>query len=114
MIVFVSGASAGFGTAITRRFVQDGATVIAAGRRTDRLEALRKELGDKVVPMTLDVRNRKAVDKAVAELPAAVAEIDLLVNNAGLARGLEPAQRADLDDWDAMVDTNVKGLLYLT
>jgi 3-hydroxy acid dehydrogenase/malonic semialdehyde reductase len=114
MIVLVTGATAGFGAAIARRFVRDGATVIAAGRRADRLDALQAELGAAVVPLVLDVRDRKAIEAAIAGLPTPVAAIDLLVNNAGLALGLEPAQRADLDDWDTMVDTNVKGLLYLT
>jgi 3-hydroxy acid dehydrogenase / malonic semialdehyde reductase len=114
MIVLVTGATAGFGAAIARRFVRDGATVIAAGRRADRLDALQAELGATVVPLVLDVRDRKAIEAAIAGLPTPVAAIDLLVNNAGLALGLEPAQRADLDDWDTMVDTNVKGLLYLT
>jgi len=115
MIVFVTGATAGFGAAIARRFAQDGARIIAAGRRADRLEALRGELGaEKVLPLVLDVRGREAVEKAVEGLPAEWAAIDVLVNNAGLARGLEPAQAASLDDWDAMVDTNVKGVMYLT
>jgi 3-hydroxy acid dehydrogenase/malonic semialdehyde reductase len=115
MIVLVTGATAGFGTAIARRFAADGARVIAAGRRADRLEALKAELGaDKVLPLVLDVRDRAAVLKAVEELPAEWAAVDVLVNNAGLALGLDPAQTADLDDWDTMVDTNVKGLMYLT
>lgn len=115
MIVLVTGATAGFGTAITRRFAADGARVIAAGRRAERLEALKAELGaDKILPLVLDVRDRAAVLKAVEGLPAEWAAVDVLVNNAGLALGLEPAQQADLDDWDTMVDTNVKGLMYLT
>ncbi|MDI3309062.1 MAG: bifunctional NADP-dependent 3-hydroxy acid dehydrogenase/3-hydroxypropionate dehydrogenase YdfG [Acetobacteraceae bacterium] len=115
MIVFVTGATAGFGLAIARRFAQDGARIIAAGRRRERLEALAKELGaDRVHPLALDVQDRAAVMAAIAGLPADFAAIDVLVNNAGLARGLEPAQSADLDDWDAMVDTNVKGLMYVT
>ena len=115
MIVLVTGATAGFGTAIARRFAADGARVIAAGRRAERLEALKAELGaDKVLPLVLDVRDRAAVMKAVEGLPAEWAAVDVLVNNAGLALGLEPAQKADLDDWDTMVDTNVKGLMYLT
>ena len=115
MIVLVTGATAGFGTAIASRFAADGARVIAAGRRAERLEALKAELGaDKVLPLVLDVRDRAAVMKAVEGLPAEWAAVDVLVNNAGLALGLEPAQKADLDDWDTMVDTNVKGLMYLT
>ncbi|MEN7530099.1 MULTISPECIES: SDR family NAD(P)-dependent oxidoreductase [unclassified Cupriavidus] len=115
MIVFVTGATAGFGAAIARRFAEAGHRVIAAGRREDRLEALADALGrDKVLPLVLDVRDRDAVAAAVAALPAEFAEVDLLVNNAGLAWGLESAQNADLDKWDAMVDTNIKGLLYMT
>ncbi|HEY8611176.1 MAG TPA: SDR family NAD(P)-dependent oxidoreductase, partial [Roseomonas sp.] len=102
MIVLVTGATSGFGLAIARRFAQDGVRIIAAGRRAERLEALREELGaDKILPVVLDVRDRAAVGKAVEELPAEWAGVDVLVNNAGLARGLEPAQSADLDDWDA-------------
>ena len=115
MIVLVTGATAGFGTAIARRFAADGARIVAAARRAERLEALKAELGaDKVLPLVLDVRDRAAVMKAVEGLPAEWAAVDVLVNNAGLALGLEPAQKADLDDWDTMVDTNVKGLMYLT
>ncbi|MBB5692088.1 bifunctional NADP-dependent 3-hydroxy acid dehydrogenase/3-hydroxypropionate dehydrogenase YdfG [Muricoccus pecuniae] len=115
MIVLVTGATAGFGAAISRRFAADGARIIAAGRRAERLEALRDELGaDKVLPVVLDVRDREAVTRAVEGLPAEWSGVDVLVNNAGLALGLEPAQSASLDDWDAMVDTNVKGLMYLT
>jgi len=115
MTVFVTGATAGFGSAIARRFAQDGARVIATGRRGDRLEALRKELGsEKLLTLEFDVRDRAAVERAIAELPAEWAEIDLLVNNAGLALGLEPAHQANLDEWETMVDTNIKGLLYCT
>ncbi|MBS0561296.1 MAG: bifunctional NADP-dependent 3-hydroxy acid dehydrogenase/3-hydroxypropionate dehydrogenase YdfG [Proteobacteria bacterium] len=115
MIVFITGATAGFGAATARRFARDGHKIVATGRRADRLEALRDELGAALVhPVLLDVRDRDAVAQAVAALPAAFAEIDVLVNNAGLALGLEPAQRASLDDWDTMVDTNAKGLMYVT
>lgn len=115
MNVFVTGASGGFGAAIASRFARSGHRVVAAGRREDRLTTLADRLGrDNVYPLVLDVRNREAVASAVAGLPTAFAEVDLLVNNAGLALGLEPAQRADLDNWDTMVDTNVKGLMYMT
>ena len=113
-IVFVTGATSGFGAAIARRFANAGANVIAAGRRFDRLEPLRAEFGERLHAIGLDVRDRAAVAAAVAGLPAEFAEVDVLVNNAGLAVGLEPAWAADLDDWDAMVDTNVKGLMYVT
>jgi 3-hydroxy acid dehydrogenase/malonic semialdehyde reductase len=114
MIIFVTGATSGFGAAIARRFVRDGARVIGTGRRADRLEKLRAELGDRLLPVLLDVRELAAVERAVAALPKEFAEVDVLVNNAGLAVGLEPAQRADLNDWERMVDTNIKGLLYCT
>ena len=112
--VLVTGATAGFGSAIARRFAAGGARVILAARRADKLAALAYEIGERAHPVVLDVRDRAAVEAAIAALPAPFAEIDLLVNNAGLAMGLEPAQKADLDDWDTMVDTNVKGLMYMT
>ncbi len=114
MIVLVTGATAGFGAAIARRFVAEGHRVIAAGRRTERLAELRAERPEAILALPLDVRDRAAVANAIGTLPADWAEIDVLVNNAGLALGLEPAQRADLDQWDTMIDTNAKGLAYVT
>jgi len=114
MNVLVTGATSGFGAATARRFARDGAHVVAAARRAERLDELHAELGERLFPLVLDVRDRAAVARAVETLPATFAEIDLLVNNAGLALGLEPAQEASLDDWDAMVDTNVRGLMYVT
>jgi 3-hydroxy acid dehydrogenase/malonic semialdehyde reductase len=115
MIVFVTGATSGFGAAVCRRFAREGHRLIAAGRRTERLEALAAELGAAVVhTLPLDVRDDEAVARAVTGLPPELAAIDLLVNSAGLARGLEPAQRASLDDWNEMIDTNVKGLVAVT
>lgn len=115
MIVLITGASAGFGDAIARRYVQEGHRVIATARRADRLAALQADLGaDAVLPLVFDVRDRAAVAAAIAGLPAEWQDIDVLVNNAGLALGLEPAQAADLDNWDTMVDTNNKGLMYVT
>jgi len=113
-IVFVTGASSGFGAAVARRFAADGARVIAAARRTDRLQDLKDEFGGQILPMQLDVRDRDRVAADVAALPEEFRAIDLLVNNAGLALGLNPAQDADLDDWDQMIDTNCKGLVYCT
>jgi 3-hydroxy acid dehydrogenase / malonic semialdehyde reductase len=113
-IVFVTGASSGFGAAVTRRFAADGARVIAAARRADRVRDLARELGPQVLPLTLDVRDRAAVAAVVDGLPPEFAAIDLLVNNAGLALGLNPAQDADLDEWDQMIDTNCKGLAHCT
>ena len=112
--VFVTGASSGFGAAIARRFAADGARVVASARRADRLADLAKEAGSRVFPVSLDVRDRAAVGETIAALPAEFAEIDLLVNNAGLALGLEPAQEADLDEWQQMIDTNCSGLVYCT
>ena len=114
MIVFVTGATAGFGSAIARRFAREGHRIVAAGRRRERLDALRKEIGEALAPVELDVRDRAAVLRAFESLPAGFAGVDVLVNNAGLALGLESAQAANLDEWDAMVDTNVKGLMYCT
>jgi 3-hydroxy acid dehydrogenase/malonic semialdehyde reductase len=114
MTAFVTGASNGFGAAIVRRFAAEGVRVVALARRQDRLAGLAAELGDSVLPVRLDVRDRAAVQDVIAGLPAEFAEIDVLVNNAGLAKGLNPAQEADLDDWEEMVDTNCKGLMYCT
>lgn len=116
MIALITGASAGFGSAIARRFVREGAKVIITGRRTERLEALATDLGGpaKALALTLDVRDRKAVEQALTTLPADFAAVDVLVNNAGLALGLEPAHKASLDDWEQMVQTNINGLLYCT
>ncbi|MER5261881.1 SDR family NAD(P)-dependent oxidoreductase [Actinosynnema sp. NPDC002837] len=109
MIVLVTGASSGFGAAITRRFAAAGARVVAAARRVERIPA-----GSRILPLALDVRDPEAVRHAVATLPAAYADIDVLVNNAGLALGLDPAHRADLTDWDRMLDTNCRGLVHCT
>ncbi len=114
MIVFVTGASAGFGAAIARRFVQAGHRVVATARRLDRLQALADELGEALLPLELDVRDRAAVEAVPGALPPGFAEIDLLVNNAGLALGMEPAHQASLDDWQAMIDTNCTGLVQVT
>jgi 3-hydroxy acid dehydrogenase/malonic semialdehyde reductase len=115
MKLFVTGATSGFGAAIVRRFATGGHKIVAAGRRSDRLEALAREFGpDRLHPLILDVRDRNVVEATIGGLPPEFADIDLLVNNAGLALGLDPAQRADLDAWEAMVDTNIKGLMYVT
>ncbi len=114
MIVFVTGASAGFGEAIARIFVKNGHRVIATARRKDRLDALAAELGDALLPLELDVRDGAAVAAVPAALPPEFAAVDVLVNNAGLALGLEPAQRALLEDWTTMIDTNCTGLVQMT
>ena len=112
--VFVTGASSGFGAAVARRFAADGARVVATARRVDRVKDLASEFGPRVLPLALDVRDRPAVAAAVEALPDEFKAVDVLVNNAGLALGLNPAQDADLDDWDQMIDTNCKGLVYCT
>ncbi|WP_293730293.1 SDR family oxidoreductase [uncultured Actinobacillus sp.] len=114
MVILVTGASAGFGKAICRAFVQAGFSVIGAARRLDKLEALKAELGENFYPLQMDVSDTAKVDAALATLPTDWAQIDLLVNNAGLALGLEPAHKANFDDWLTMIQTNVIGLAYLT
>ncbi|KFX07473.1 malonic semialdehyde reductase [Pectobacterium betavasculorum] len=114
MIIFVTGATAGFGESITRKFISAGHKVIATGRRQERLDALKAELGDALYTLKLDVRDRQAIEQAVSSLPADWRAIDVLVNNAGLALGLEPAHKASVDDWENMIDTNNKGLVFMT
>ncbi len=114
MIVLVTGASSGFGAGIARKFVQTGHRVIAAARRTDRLAALAAELGDSLLPVELDVTRQASIDAMLAALPADWQAIDVLVNNAGLALGLEPAHEAHLEDWDTMIATNCQGLVHMT
>jgi 3-hydroxy acid dehydrogenase/malonic semialdehyde reductase len=113
-IALVTGATSGFGEACAEAFVRAGARVVAAARRKDRLEALAARLGGAVHPVVLDVQDRDGVERAIRGLPAPFAAIDVLVNNAGLALGLEPAQRASLDEWDTMIATNCRGLVTMT
>lgn len=113
--VLITGATAGFGLAAARRFAKDGWKVIATGRRAERLEALVEELGADVVhPCVFDIRDAVAIDAALDGLPEAFQNIDLLINNAGLALGTGPAQEADLAQWQQMVDTNITGLMTIT
>ncbi|MEO0316031.1 MAG: hypothetical protein RI928_2487 [Pseudomonadota bacterium] len=114
MIVMITGASAGFGAAMARKFIQTGHRVIAAARRTERLDALAKELGQNLLPVALDVTSKTSIDQALASLPADWQNIDVLINNAGLALGLEPAHEAHLSDWDTMIATNCSGLVTIT
>jgi len=108
--ILITGATSGFGAACARRFAAGGWRLILTGRRPDRLERLQAELGTVVTAaLTFDVRDRRAVASALTGL-----EVDVLLNNAGLALGLEPAWEVDLDDWETMVDTNVKGVMYCT
>jgi len=114
-IVFVTGASAGIGEAVARRYAAAGIRVIATARRRDRLNRLVDEFGEDLIFISvLDVRDRDAIEQLVASLPREFAEVDVLVNNAGLALGMEPAQEADLDQWEQMIETNCTGLVYLT
>ena len=113
-VVFITGASSGFGAAVARRFAGAGTRLVLAARRDDRLEALAAELTVPALVLPLDVRDRAAVERAVAGLPAEFAAVSVLVNSAGGAFGLEPAPQADLDDWEAMVDTNCKGVMFVT
>ncbi len=113
-VAFITGATSGFGRAIAERLARDGARVVITGRRKERLEELKRTIGERAHAVVLDVRDRASIEAAVAGLPAAFAEVDLLVNNAGLALGLEPAQRASLDEWDTMIDTNCRGLVTCT
>ncbi len=117
-IVFITGASAGIGHACAQAFAPQGAKLILAARRRDKLTGLAAELkaafGTASHIVALDVRDRKAVAKTVAELPAKWKDIEVLVNNAGLSRGLDKVQEGKLADWEEMIDTNVKGLLYVS
>jgi 3-hydroxy acid dehydrogenase/malonic semialdehyde reductase len=129
--ILITGATSGFGEACARKFAAAGDHLILTGRRTDRLEALQRELEalqreleappqlaatspTRVLPLTFDVRNRAAVDSAIASIPSDWRNIDILINNAGLALGRDYFDDASLEDWETMIDTNVKGLLYVS
>ncbi|WP_164682954.1 SDR family oxidoreductase [Streptococcus hyointestinalis] len=113
-IALVTGASAGFGIAIVERLIADGYKVIGAARRFDKLQELAKRLGEDFYPLEMDVTDRSSVDRALASLPTSFEPISLLVNNAGLALGLDKAYEADFEDWLTMIETNVIGLAYVT
>jgi 3-hydroxy acid dehydrogenase/malonic semialdehyde reductase len=114
MIVLVTGATSGFGAEMARKFVGNGHKVIAAGRRKERLDALAAELGPSLLALEMDVSSKTSIDDALAALPADWREIDVLINNAGLALGIEPAHKASLDEWETMIDTNCRGLVTMT
>lgn len=117
MAILITGASAGFGAAMCRAFVQAGYQVIGAARRAEKLTALQDELGAMFQPLEMDVSDKVSVNTALASLanlPAEFQSIDCLINNAGLALGLDSAQQANFEDWETMVQTNVLGLIYLT
>jgi 3-hydroxy acid dehydrogenase/malonic semialdehyde reductase len=115
--ILITGATSGFGKAIATRFAKEGYSVCITGRRTERLEAIKTELeayGGRVLALAFDIRSKTQVEAAVTELKTLVPTIDILVNNAGLASGLSSIDEGDLDDWEMMIDTNLKGLLYIT
>lgn len=118
MIAYITGATSGFGKAIALKLAQQKYDLILTGRREERLKELEKEIittyKRKVLTLTYDVRQRETTLTINAQLPEQWKQIDVLVNNAGLAAGLSPIQEGDIDDWDCMIDTNVKGLLYVT
>ncbi|MBR0036393.1 MAG: SDR family oxidoreductase [Bacteroidales bacterium] len=116
-IVLITGATSGIGLACARKFAENGDKLILTGRNEQRLAEIRKELAEKgteVLTLAFDVRDRKQAEKSIANLPAEWQEIDVLVNNAGLALGLEPEYKGNPDDWETMIDTNIKGLLTMT
>lgn len=115
--VLITGATSGIGLGCARKFADNGDRLILTGRNTEKLEAIRQELcakGVDVITLTFDIRNRQAATEAINSLPEDWSTIDVLVNNAGLALGLEPEYEGNLDDWETMIDTNVKGLLCMT
>jgi len=115
---FITGATSGIGKAITRRLAKDDFALILIGRRNERLSALKKELelnhNTKVFTLCFDVRVYDQVEKAINSLPDEWQTIDVLINNAGLAAGADPLHTASINDWEQMIDTNIKGLLYVT
>jgi NADP-dependent 3-hydroxy acid dehydrogenase YdfG len=112
--VFITGASSGIGRATAALLAENGFRIIACGRREERLKALKDKWGPQIHTLTFDVRDKEGVFQAVAGLPAEFRDVDILINNAGNAHGMDPIDQGSLDDWDAMIDINVKGLLYVT
>jgi NADP-dependent 3-hydroxy acid dehydrogenase YdfG len=116
-IVLITGATSGIGLACARKFAENGDKLILTGRNEHRLAEIRKELtekGTEVLTLAFDVRDREKARQYISELPDEWQKIDVLVNNAGLALGLEPEYEGDLDEWETMIDTNIKGLLTMT
>jgi 3-hydroxy acid dehydrogenase/malonic semialdehyde reductase len=114
MIVFITGASAGFGAEMARTFVRNGHQVILSARRKDRLDALAAELGESALPVQMDVTDKASIEEALSMLPQSWRQIDVLINNAGLALGTAPAQESSLEDWETMIATNCTGLVTMT
>ncbi len=117
-IALITGATSGIGEACAHVFAREGYNLILTGRREDRLEALAAQLNDKynleIATSSFDVRDREQVLQNLDEMPAKWKKVDVLINNAGLSQGLDPIQKGDIDDWETMIDTNVKGLLYVS
>jgi NADP-dependent 3-hydroxy acid dehydrogenase YdfG len=114
MIVMITGASSGFGAEMARKFARNGHKVIATGRRMELLDSLAAELGPRVLPLALDVTSKNSIETVLGTLTSDWNDIDVLINNAGLALGIEPAQNASLEDWETMIETNCKGLVTMT
>ena len=114
MIVFITGASAGFGAEMARTFVNHGHQVVISGRRKERLDALAAELGDLALPIVMDVTCKESINEALSMLPQSWRSIDVLINNAGKALGTEPAHSTSLEDWETMIATNCTGLVTMT
>ncbi len=112
--VLITGATSGIGQATAELFISEGASVIITGRRKDRLESLKKKFKDKIKVACFDIQKESQVEKFVKEFSSDLKKVDVLVNNAGLAKGTEKFQEADIADWEAMIQTNVMGLLYIT
>ncbi len=116
--IFITGVTSGIGKACAEMFAKDGHRLIITGRRAERLEKeavyLRENFGIDVLPLSFDVRERKTVEDAIAHIPSAWKNMDVLINNAGLAAGADSLENGNVDDWETMIDTNVKGLLYIT
>ena len=112
--IVITGATAGFGKATAEVFRKNGWNIVAIGRRAERLAELKQELGEDILPIALDVRDRDKVTEALRKLPAPFDQPAALLNNAGLALGINRAPNTSLDDWETMVDTNIKGMLYVT
>jgi len=118
MIVLITGATAGFGKAMAFKFAEHGYDLIITGRRKGRLDQIEEEIksnfGVKVLSLVFDVRDRKETEEQIKAIPHNMKQIDVLVNNAGLAQGLSVIQEGDINDWETMIDTNIKGLLYVS
>jgi 3-hydroxy acid dehydrogenase/malonic semialdehyde reductase len=114
MIVFITGASAGFGAAMARTFVKNGHQVVLAARRKERLDALARDLGESALPIAMDVTDKASIEEALSMLPQSWRQIDVLINNAGLALNTKPAYEVPLEDWETMIATNIRGLVTMT